>query len=156
MLLILDTHVEVKLSSRNRSWYKQKGYIYEENQQYIIVKIEDLFPSSRVKVNVACDFCGEKFKKEFRYVYNKVACHKCKGKLYSEINERKNIEHNLNNIEIDENTCYLKIDKKTTAIFDYEDLNLVIKHKWFEDEAGYIRAYIKCSDGKIRQIGMHQ
>ncbi len=68
--MILSTEVEVGLSAGNASYYEKKGYIIPRKKDKrgrvnftkgtkIIVKIEDLMPTSKVRVLVKCEDCAK-------------------------------------------------------------------------------------------------
>jgi D-Tyr-tRNAtyr deacylase len=155
MRMILDTYIEVTWSKRVKSWYESKGYIYTKIGDKFIAKVSDLPPNSSLKVNVQCDFCDKKFKRSFGKITEKIACEKCHWDYISDVKKQNTLKYNLENIETDGTTCYLKINE-TTVKFDYDDLKYIINYKWFEDESGYIKTHIKDENGNWKQISMHK
>ena len=65
-------------------YYKNKGYNCEAHKDFL-VKVDDLKPSSHIKVKVLCDYCGESYQMEYRHYIEdvtngyikKCACKKC-------------------------------------------------------------------------------
>lgn len=79
-----DELIPIVWNSRNVKYYMAKGYLYTHIGDEFFVRVEDLQPSSRVKVKVICDYCGDEFEM-YMYAYTKstqnsttVACGKCK------------------------------------------------------------------------------
>jgi hypothetical protein len=84
---LITKEVEVGLSGTSIQWYKNKGYIVD-NQKTIIVKIEDLQNKSGTKVDVKCDNCYQTLKVTW-YNYSKCIhenntyyCNQCSAKLF--------------------------------------------------------------------------
>ena len=69
MGLILPQTVKVKITLRNRRYFKEKGYEFEKLGDIIVVNVLDLHPGSTVKVKYKCDFCG----KETEVLYGDVS-----------------------------------------------------------------------------------
>ena len=71
--MILDKEVEIKIGSKNKKYYIEKGYDVKLGDS-LIVPIEDLYEGSKVKVNVQCQnsLCTSKNKKiQYRhYIVN--------------------------------------------------------------------------------------
>ena len=78
--MILDNEVMVKWAFNNKSYYMSKGYVFTKIRDSFLVKIEDMMPTSSIKVKCQCDFCGEIFYRSFRSV-SKQTKHCCKSKL---------------------------------------------------------------------------
>lgn len=109
--MIINQTVQVKINANNIQHFKKKGYdipmkkvestytkikgidyVYDIGA-LIDVKPEDLLPSSKVQIDVICDYCGEYIGKRLycnRYrgvqIVNKDACKKCKGLKIRESN----------------------------------------------------------------------
>lgn len=98
--MILDDYVWVTLNGSNIKYYELLGYSIPRSSANdghkkrltvkrgtkILVHIDDLQKSSKAKVNVQCDYCGEHFVREYQLVINgrngktsKDACKKCSG-----------------------------------------------------------------------------
>ena len=63
--MILDNKVMVKWAFNNKSYYISKGYVFTKIRDSFLVKIEDMMPTSSIKVKCQCDFCGEIFYRSF-------------------------------------------------------------------------------------------
>lgn len=81
-IMILEKEVYVTLNQFNKDYYEQKGYGVLKFGERIKVKIEDLPPTSGVKIHVICDFCGKIFTKEYRKYLSsqgRVCCAECRN-----------------------------------------------------------------------------
>ena len=82
-MALLTKEATVKWSGKTRSHYKSKGYIYTGHNKEFIVKIDDLTEGCPVRIDVACDICGETKNLEYRkYIKNtkrnnEYQCNKC-------------------------------------------------------------------------------
>ena len=80
---IISQMAKIKIGSKNFKHYKSLGYIFNTVGDEIEVKIADLPKSSKAKVYVQCDFCGEK--KYIQYAdflrsiekYDIYSCNRC-------------------------------------------------------------------------------
>lgn len=91
--MILEEYCEVSLFTKNREYYKNKGYDITKNK--IIIKIEDLNPGSHKKVRVSCDICNkEKFLewREYLLSYNNGNYYSCSSLCAQGKNKLTNIE----------------------------------------------------------------
>lgn len=89
-MLISKTAI-VKWNSRNKKIYESKGYVFTKMGEDVEVRIEDLTPSSKAKVQVLCDFCKETIVEKSYQIYIKqhhleygdccVKCQPLKNKL---------------------------------------------------------------------------
>lgn len=154
--MILDKHVEITWSNRNKSWYEDKGYIWTKNKDVFLARVDDLMPNANVKVLVKCDYCDKKFKRDFSDATGTIACKECAGNIISDTKRKNILQYNLDNTTIDGDACYLKVNDETTAIFDIEYLSTFVNYGWFEDNNGYIKTHIKDDNGKYKQIQMHR
>jgi len=57
--MIIDKIVKMTWNSNNKKYYVNKGYIYTKMYNQFDLKIEDLIPTSPLKINVRCDVCGK-------------------------------------------------------------------------------------------------
>lgn len=57
--ILLDQYVTVHVNSKNKEYFKSKGYKCGKNGSKILVKVSDLKPYSRAKIKVQCDFCNK-------------------------------------------------------------------------------------------------
>lgn len=64
--MILDSHVNISWNNATKKWYVDKGYIFTKNKDMFKVRLEDIIPTSTIKVNVKCDYCGKDHDKEYR------------------------------------------------------------------------------------------
>jgi hypothetical protein len=53
--MILQDKVVVKLTNRNRNYYKLLGY--ETEEEFITIEVSDLSAGSNIKINIGCDVC---------------------------------------------------------------------------------------------------
>lgn len=78
--MLISKEVEVRWNNFTRKWYEDRGYKWTKANDYFICKIEDVMPTSTVKVIVRCDYCGIEFEKEHRQYFkereivNKTCC----------------------------------------------------------------------------------
>lgn len=63
--------VELKWGTKNKDWFKDKGYRYTGQGEILKVKAEDLMRTSKVKVDVVCDACMEAEYQVSFYAYTK-------------------------------------------------------------------------------------
>lgn len=91
--MILQDKVVVKLTNRNRNYYKSLGY--ETKESFINVNINDLSIGSNVKVKVCCDICEIKLHVTY-YNYNRYksnfGIYTCKTCSFEHKTKRTNLE----------------------------------------------------------------
>lgn len=60
--MLIEQFVEIKIykNSKNKNYYRSKGYKITDETDKIIVKTSDLQQSSTIKVKVTCDVCKKK------------------------------------------------------------------------------------------------
>jgi hypothetical protein len=63
--MIIDKKVKVRINSKNYNYYKDLIINIKNNNIYEI-DIKNLYPTSRVKINVVCDICNKKSYKPYR------------------------------------------------------------------------------------------
>lgn len=97
--MILDKQVLMKVNNRTAQLYKDKGYdvpmkigvhgnMIFDTDKYFYVDVEDLEPTSTVKVNAACDICKTPKLMPYRDYYRRLdedglrTCTKCKTIKY--------------------------------------------------------------------------
>ena len=69
--MILDKEVEIVVGSNTINYYKNIGYINIKCGQKLVVKIEDLYKGSIIKINVKCDICDCKKQLPYKkYIMN--------------------------------------------------------------------------------------
>jgi hypothetical protein len=153
--VILDEQVEVKWSNRTKTWFESKGYNYTQLGDSFLVSVSDLPDNSAVLLNVSCDFCGSTFTRKYKDISNEVSCKQCVGKHSAKTKKESAIEYNQENIDIEDDVCYLKLPNGTTVLFDYTDLFKVVHYRWFENELGYIMTNVR-GPKSSRQVAMHK
>jgi hypothetical protein len=116
--MIIDVEVEVVISSSNFKYYKELGYIFKNNKDTILVKVDDLTFGSKSIVNIECDYCNQLLKSHYKnYLVNikknnKFACSKCGYKKNIELNLLKyGVEYTLNLEEVKKSRFKTNIEK---------------------------------------------
>lgn len=107
--MIIDKFVEIPIykNSKNKKYYRSKGYIVIDNNT-LILNVDDLPISSTFKVKVICDICGLEKYIEYRFYlkniqkYNYYSCRgKCSENKFKNTNiERYNVDNPLKLEEI--------------------------------------------------------
>lgn len=71
--MIIEKEIKIKLANGNRNHYKKLGYEFSKEDLELTVSTSDLPKSSRIEVEIICDYCGEKDIKTMREItkYNK-------------------------------------------------------------------------------------
>jgi hypothetical protein len=90
--MILDKIVLIKINSRNFNFYKNKIEDIKNNTEYEIT-IENILPSSHIKINVCCDICNKISKKPYRdYIksFKKYNYYSCSPKCALSKNKKTN------------------------------------------------------------------
>jgi len=151
--MINDKKIKIKINSRNKTYYNNKGYNTDNSE--IEIDINDLNPGSITKINVSCDNCGEKKNMEYRYYinnlkkYDKYYCNKCKH-IKSKITKKEKYgDENYNNNEKYKQTMinkygvefpfqnqdiFNKMLKTKKEKYDDENYNNIIKSKTTKKE----------------------
>jgi hypothetical protein len=132
--MLITENVEVIIGGRNYNHYKKLGYDVAFNTP-IFVSIDDLTLGSHVKVEVQCDYCGEKcwkvykaFLKERQISIVKKDC--CKNCIYTKDSETNmflyGVENSFNRPDV-----WNKMKNTILNIFGVENIsqNLDIKEK---------------------------
>lgn len=55
--MLITKNIVVYGTPKNVSYYKKLGYDIKYHE-YCTIDIHDLLPSSKIKVTIACDYCG--------------------------------------------------------------------------------------------------
>lgn len=88
--MLVENHVKIKWSKRNKQWYVNKGYVFTQYQDELLVDVDDLMHGSHVKVDVICDYCGKivqvAWKDYVHYKYDKYSCKHCRQRKTNEYN----------------------------------------------------------------------
>ena len=69
-ILIENQLIKIKWGQRNKKHFIDKGYIFTTLNDEFEVNVADLKPSSKEKVNVICDYCGNEYETQYN-LYNK-------------------------------------------------------------------------------------
>lgn len=96
-MLVENQLVEIRWSGNNKKWFESKGYEYTKLGDTFMCKVDDLMKSSKVKVEVKCDYCDTRFKKNYKDYQrglkriNKVCCdnQECKNKKTNDVYRKK-------------------------------------------------------------------
>ena len=126
--MILQTHIFINITSRNITYFKNRGY--DTTQNLLEVKIEDLARYSRVKIKIECDKCH----KESVLTYNKYisnierygfyTCRKCSTiKKKITFNNNYGVDNPMKVKSIQEKGKKTKLDK-----YGDENYNNLEKH----------------------------
>ena len=72
--MLLDKTVEIKIykNSKNKNYYRNKGYEITDKTDKILVKVSDLQNSSTIKVKVICDICNKENLLEYRHYLSNI------------------------------------------------------------------------------------
>jgi hypothetical protein len=91
--MIITEYVEIKIGSKNRKYYLNKGYIVEK--ETLNVKTEDLLPTTKVSINAKCDYCDEIIETSYKN-YNYNITNNGKFSCSPKCTNLKTMENNLN------------------------------------------------------------
>lgn len=68
-MIVPNQFVDTTWSTSNQDWYMKKGYHFTKIKGSLTVSVCDLMPSSRITVDVICDYCGKVFQTKYlRYI----------------------------------------------------------------------------------------
>jgi len=90
--MIKEKELKILITRRNKKYYVEKGYECKEIDKEIVVKIEDINPTSKIKVTAICEKCNnEKIISLNKYTENKnrggyYGCKKCSRLKFKETN----------------------------------------------------------------------
>lgn len=92
--MLLDKQkIKIKWSRANKDWYINKGYIFANYGDELIVNANDLSKGCHKKVKVKCDYCGKIIDVVWKDYYNfsddKYSCKECRQTKTSEKNFRE-------------------------------------------------------------------
>lgn len=127
-MLVENQFIQVFWSSRVKSYYESKGYIFTNRSAPFMVRAEDLSPLSQKHVRVLCDSCGIEFSTPFNRHFARVnegkddLCRGCASKhghdLTKQVRAHRYFEelctvcHKNNYTLITEETQYTDINMK--------------------------------------------
>lgn len=93
--MIITKEVEIIVNNNKISYYREHGYPDIKRYDKITIPVEELGPTSKIKVECECDYCHEHFMKTYgdviqgRKTIEKDSCNKCKYKKIEEVNLKK-------------------------------------------------------------------
>ena len=140
-MLLENQTIQMKWSGRNKKWYESKGYEYTHIGDFFDIKAIDLSPSSKEKVSVQCDYCGDIYEVTWgaynkqHQILHKDACTHCSGKKASEVHRTERIERN-----------YQKA-LETCRLYNYQ---LISPKDCFDNVKNYIQ--YKCPRHGIKNV----
>lgn len=133
-VIILDEYIDVRLNSKNKEWYTNKGYTWTKSGDTIRVKVKDLSPKSENIIKVICPKCQREHYTLWKSVYNThdTLCHECnkqrpnilKCQFCGELTNRK-----YNNLGICNRHRYQINRYGETIQGRYDDNNIFIDYK---------------------------
>ena len=129
--MLISKEVEVKWNNYTKKWYESKGYVHTKSGDIFICRIEDLQIKSTVIVECECDYCGNRFQKEYkkyneqRILVTKDCCssRNCMVKKSQEVSVVK--YGVINNMKLD---SYKKLFRDINKM-SYSDVNDYMSHK---------------------------
>lgn len=139
--MILSETVEMNWNNKTKKHYESKGYVFTGNKDAFQVKVEDLLPTSKKRVEFKCDYCGIIGSKNYvdlllgREIVEKDSCKKCRYTKVEESNlivygghpqsteevkqKQKNTIIEKYGVENYTQTEEYHIKRKTTSLFKY-------------------------------------
>lgn len=131
MLLNPSKTVKIRWNPSNKEWYTNKGYKYTKYNDYFDVKIKDLTTTSKISINVKCDYCGKEYSTLFasyykgRQRYPKDCCSHCTGKKTSEVSKERRANEAFSKLY---RFCNEKNYKLITTKDEYENVKMKIEY----------------------------
>lgn len=95
--MILTKEVEIKIGNKNKKYYRDLNYKFDNKDKTLKVNVDDLLPTTRVDVLVECDFCKQ--------VVNTIY---------------KNYHHNFYNFELNKFSCCAKCTNEKMKIITFK------------------------------------
>ena len=89
--VLINDYIEIKWNKHNRKNLEEKGYVFTNYGESIIININDLSHGSREIVMVRCDYCNKEYELSYKnYMktikkYGNIACKDCVGTRCAEI-----------------------------------------------------------------------
>ena len=83
--------IPTRWNTQNRDWYTSLGYKFTKYNNILFVKQKELTHSSKTRVDVKCDYCGDIYNTSYSVYYHahqkfpKDCCSKCTGKKTAEV-----------------------------------------------------------------------
>lgn len=119
-----------KWNPGNIEWYTSKGYTFTKYGDLFPVKVCDLTPNNKSRIDAVCVYCGIEFNTEYWILINgrkniqKDCCSRCASKKAWDINwaHRANTKFKLI-----EKVCVENGYKLITKVEEYTGVNMVIK-----------------------------
>jgi very-short-patch-repair endonuclease len=92
----------ISFATHGNAWlYKEKGYIIENAREKTEIKVEDLAPTSKLKLKCKCDNCGKEFERARKKIIdiNLTFCKDCKYEQAKITNKKRYNCENISQIE---------------------------------------------------------
>lgn len=89
--MLVDDRIEIKWNKHNRKNLEEKGYVFTNYGDSIIINTDDLSDGSHENVVVKCDYCNKEYELSYKnYIktikkYGNIACKDCVGARCAEI-----------------------------------------------------------------------
>ena len=156
--MILNKYVKTTWNPANREYLEKQGYVFTRYKSEVEVLMEDINPSSNIKIEAECEKCGKIFTRSRRKLdINNCLCYECsRQKTFDSKRKKckkcgafvtrpkdndycgrcKITQYTRNDYEIiDENTVKLFTRNRDNKIngftlIDKEDLEKVVQYKW--------------------------
>lgn len=156
--MLITEFVEVKWSRRNREWFEEKGYVFTDYSNRILVRTLDLTRGSHAEVTISCDYCHKElklkvkdfFKQRSKTSFIEDVCNDCGHKKSRKNNKIKygvenpmhleSAKHNLKNTMIErygvKNPSYLSdvIEKRKATCLENFGAESIFKTDDFKEK----------------------
>lgn len=113
--MVLEKEVLMIINQYNIKYYEERGYKGLKNGARIMVSVEDLPPTSGVKIHTVCKYCGRVFEKAYRRYYetrDDTCCSLCKQqKVLKNTREKYGVSCTLHLPEIEEKVRKQNLDR---------------------------------------------
>lgn len=122
--------VDVKWANKTMQWYIDRGYKFTKYGDIFRVSAKDLPPTSKTKVSVTCDYCGEEYDACYGNLMNrkntsKEACKRCKTKKQHEGSYHNRAKYKFDKLK---EICRENNYKLITDESEYTDSNMVVNY----------------------------
>ena len=152
-MIVQDQKVQINWARNTKSHYISKGYEFTKFGDPFYVDVNDLPKTTKIYIDVICDYCGNKFKKQYGLYnaeisngINKCCCINCQPKKLSEAKLLINNEKYYNEFL---NLCDKYGFEPISTKEDYNGTSTILKyicpkHGYQEQTLDYIRKYGCC------------
>lgn len=123
--------IKIKWNNNNREWFEGKGYTGYKRYNEFEVMAKDLMPKSKIKIEVICDYCGNKYFTPYNTLFknhekiNKDACSKCASLKAIDVAK---IKYSSNNFEKIRKMCEENNYKLITQETEYTNSSMKIQY----------------------------